>query len=90
MSKYAARVATGAALLDEHGNGNGWRRDINKGTLNINDFYLCVLAQLFGNYSAGLQELGLFTTSEAIEHGFDVEMGVDDSDELTSAWLDIL
>jgi hypothetical protein len=86
---YAERVARGVERLEEHFVDHNWRRDINPDTMCIDDFYLCVLAQLFGNYTEGLYELGIKTRSEEIEYGFEVDGG-DDPDELTQAWLDVL
>lgn len=81
------RVANGAELLTAEYVGD-WRADINRDTLVIDDFYLCVLAHLYGNYSAGVDALGL-TQEQAVAHGFDVAPG-EDADALTAAWLDVL
>ncbi|GAA2938096.1 hypothetical protein [Streptomyces enissocaesilis] len=56
---YAARVAKGAALLDEKK--PGWENQIALDTLNISDGTCCVTAQLsgVGSWITGMNQLGL-------------------------------
>lgn len=72
---YAARVAKGAALLDEKK--PGWERQIDLDTLDIQNATSCVTAQLSSErwYSAGMEELGLTGGNGGtyIAHGFNAE-----------------
>lgn len=69
---YAARVAKGAALLDEKR--PGWERLIDLGILDIESGFACVTAQLSGvrNFKVGREQLGLDKASY-IAHGFNTE-----------------
>jgi hypothetical protein len=88
-NKYVERVACGIERLDEKLGEFAWQRGIDPYALAIDDYYLCVLAQLFGNYGEGFRELGLGSKDEAIACGFEVD-DLDNPDELTQAWLDVL
>lgn len=72
---YAARVAKGAALLDEKR--PGWERLIDLDTLDVRSGYSCVTAQLSGNanWLAGMRQLGLTENNGGtyIAHGFNAE-----------------
>lgn len=72
---YAARVAKGAALLDEKR--PGWEREISLRTLDISSGECCVTAQLSGvaHYHAGMKQLGLTDGDGGtyITHGFNAE-----------------
>lgn len=60
-------VQAGAKLLDEHF--IGWASKINTTDLNMSDGLRCILGQLYGGYSKGLNHLRL-TNSEGIVLGF--------------------
>lgn len=72
---YAARVAKGAALLDEKK--PGWEHQINLDTLNISSGTTCVTAQLSGvrNFKTGMEQLGLTEGDDGtyVAHGFNSE-----------------
>jgi hypothetical protein len=72
---YAARVAKGAALLDEKR--PGWEREISLSTLDIASPTRCVTAQLSGEnwYIDGMEQLGLVDGNDAsyVAHGFSTE-----------------
>jgi hypothetical protein len=85
---FTEQIAKGAGALTSHFGNEEWRTRINIQTLDIADYYRCMLGQLFGGYHYGLGVLGL-SDHNAIEHGFDV-CSLDDVDALTDAWLDVL
>lgn len=85
----AEKVACGIDRLNTYFGNTDWQRLINRDTLCIEDYYECVLAQLFGSFGNGRLELGL-TRSDELACGFDVDMGFVDQDKLTAAWLDAL
>lgn len=72
---YAARVAKGAALLDEKK--PGWERQIDLDELDVQSSTSCVTAQLSDArwYAAGMEELGLTGGNGGtyIAHGFNAE-----------------
>lgn len=72
---YAARVAKGAALLDEKK--PGWERRIDLGTLDVQSGYSCVTAQLSGadSWYRGMEQLGLTAGDSGtyVSHGFNAE-----------------
>lgn len=72
---YELRVARGAALLDaqepDWWNGKD-KPTIDLKTLNLGSTYYCVLGQVYGDYSDGLNELSLIDSSP---YGFDIEDG---------------
>lgn len=83
------RVERGAALLDQHK--PNWELQLDPGRLSILDYFNCVLGQLFGTFSAGLDFLwpGGGWAAECWSHGFHVK-AVWDSSELAAlelAWL---
>ena len=86
MSKLAEkRVAKGVALLDKKVP-NGWRECINPHTLDVSDYDLCVLGQIYGNYSLGTSALGLFSYDQRVRLGFTASYRCQHAD-LTAAWL---
>lgn len=80
-----ARVAAGAALLDELT--PGWWRKVRSKTLDIASTQYCVTGQLFGSYARGLEALHL-DNEQAPEYGF--ERGDDGYNYplLNTAWRD--
>lgn len=72
---YAARVAKGAALLDEKR--PGWERQIDLGTLDVQNGTCCVTAQLSGTQAwfTGMRQLGLTEGDSGtyVAHGFNAE-----------------
>lgn len=76
---YAARVAKGAALLDEKR--PGWERLLNLETLEISSGSACITAQLSGvqDFRTGMTQLDLTegNTGTYIAHGFNAEGGCD-------------
>jgi hypothetical protein len=87
MTDYTEPVSLGADALTEYFGNDTWREEINPYTLRIDCVWSCVLAQVFGSYSEGCNELGLTTMSQEVSHGFYPVPGVDNPDELTDAWL---
>lgn len=71
VAQYAEqeeRVARGAALLDA--NVLGWWDLVDTGALNLDDWQMCVLGQVFRrSYGAGLWELNVWAEN-AGEYGF--------------------
>jgi hypothetical protein len=55
---YRISVQRGMGLLDEKAP-PGWRDKVSPPTLDMGDPCHCVLAQVFGDYSQGLRELGI-------------------------------
>ena len=63
-------VERGASLLDEKR--PGWENEIDVDRLDMNNFKNCVLGQVYGEYDAGLVQLGIrILSTEAIRSGFD-------------------
>lgn len=100
--KASAAVAKGVAELDRlkcctipcsDTNGklgivpSNWRTKIKASTLDLGDGYECVLGQIFGNYTKGLEKLGhLDDTQWGRENGFESSYSEYSSTELTTAW----
>lgn len=80
------RVLAGAKFLD--GERPGWRNAINVELLDVADGNCCVLGQLYGTYSEGVEALDL-SRGEIIDYGFDSSMGSPTYD-LTEAWKRLL
>lgn len=80
------RTAKGIALLDERD--PSWRSRVHPDSLNMADFYCCVLGQLFGTYSQGKYKLGLVYEGSWI-YGFDCNFDERYID-LTIAWKEAL
>jgi hypothetical protein len=97
---FLVRARRGAEFLDGK-LGRGWRRKIRRRDLAMEEGLYggrgtcgCILAQLGGDYSSMLEEVGLASDARIEALGFD-ELGVDgdhdDSyDQLTEAWLTVL
>jgi hypothetical protein len=81
------RVRAGAALLDKER--PGWRDQISPAELDISCSWRCVLGQLYGSYTTGLDALGLETPSD---FGFACGGSLDacESPALTREWLELL
>lgn len=82
-SDIAERVEAGAAFLDERH--PGWVDDIDTEKLDLIDCRVCVLGQLFGSFSRGLDTLDLGDRS-ARRFGFDTFL--ESYHDLTDAWLE--
>lgn len=90
----AARVSTGARLMDSRA--PGWYDRVDTGSLDLASNYQCVLGQTYGSYVIGLHKaFGFFSTSKrdkSADHGFDVVGDMTDAqvrrefNELTRAW----
>jgi hypothetical protein len=82
-------VDAGVEVLGEYFGNTSWVDDINVESLRQWDSSMCVLGQVFGHYSVGLEVLDIEGGDEAFEHGFTPwgEPGTEiDADELTNAW----
>ena len=84
MSDYTTAVTKGLDILDAHFGGRSWVKDIDLDNLDLGSCGVCVLGQLFGDYSEGLEELGL---SGGHPYGFDTSGRFS---ELTAAWKEAL
>lgn len=100
MSINAAKsaVKAGVAFLDdnasEYASLTDWRNKLDLSKLNIASGQSCVLGQLFGDYTTGIDRLGLTSTS-ARRKGFESDTYGDygdsvTSDELNQAWKEAL
>lgn len=85
MTDYTSKVQSGIDLLNAHFGGSSWKKDIDLDTLDLGSCGVCVLGQLFGDYSEGLDELGI---GGGYAYGFDVSSG--SFRDLTQAWKDAL
>jgi len=85
-SKYSEVVQAGMAVLDA--NMPGWECRIDPETLNLASCQLCVLGQVYGEYSAGKREVGI---EDGDNYGFSTR---DDSSReygfLTRTWLRVI
>jgi len=84
MTDYTAKVESGIALLDAHFGKGVWRKDIDLDSLDLGDCGVCVLGQLFGDYSTGLDALDI---GSGYSYGFDTSGSMRD---LTAAWKEAL
>jgi hypothetical protein len=91
---YAARVAKGAALLDEKR--PGWERLIDLEILDVENGHCCVTAQFSGmvygdsSWRHGMEQLGLNMRSYT-EHGFRTDDDrVLDYPTLNTLWKDLI
>lgn len=80
----AARVAAGAAFLDERM--PGWAERIDLGRLDLDDECNCVIGQLTGDYINGVAQFGL-RLSEEVSLGF-MPGQADGWHLLDAAWAD--
>lgn len=85
MTDYTSKVTSGIQLLNAHFGNENWKKDIDLDTLDLGSCGVCVLGQLFGDYSEGLDELGI---GGGYAYGFDVSTG--SFRDLTAAWKDAL
>lgn len=85
MADYTSKIQSGVKLLDAHFGGSSWKKDIDLDNLDLGSCGVCVLGQLFGDYSEGLEVLGI---SGGANYGFDNPSG--SFRELTDAWKDAL
>jgi len=83
MTDFGDKIKAGISLLDSEK--PGWRDLINVGTLDLANCDVCVLGQVFGNYSEGLSQLGI---GGGYAYGFDTSS--DKMGELTEAWTEAL
>ncbi|OEJ24268.1 hypothetical protein AS594_06995 [Streptomyces agglomeratus] len=87
---YAARVAKGAALLDEKK--PGWERLLDLSILDIESGTCCVTAQLSGadDWRTGMNQVGL-SLSTYTDHGFRADDDYqDDYPTLNVLWRDLI
>lgn len=84
MTDYTKAVNAGIELLDAER--PGWKSEIDLDSLDLGSCGVCVLGQIFGEYSEGLSELGISTGHR---YGFDTT-GEGKYTELTQAWKDAL
>lgn len=95
MACLRQRVEHGAHLLDRYGP-LGWRKMVDPQTLNLYKGDLCVLGQIYGQYSEGrntlMPQLGMGPAAQsadwlgaAVAHGF-MSYYKDDLDILTKLW----
>lgn len=95
-SVIAERVAKGAIIMDTYHGGIGWAERIDTETLNMALWNLCVVGQYFGNYSQGMDKLGISLRDEAWEFGFNIapddecyyDLNHSDYALLEIAWID--
>lgn len=85
MTDYSAAVNAGIQLLDAER--PGWKSEVDLDNLDLGSCGVCVLGQIFGEYSEGLSELGISVGSR---YGFDLVGGSGSYLELTKAWKDAL
>jgi hypothetical protein len=90
MDSYQIAVSRGVALLDrEMGD---WRSRIDLAKLDMSRLDSDVLAQLFGAYITGLEQLGVpLDTTDDVDCGFDVPIEIMDNSglaykKLTEEW----
>jgi hypothetical protein len=85
MTDYTTQVQSGIKLLDGYyGSRSAWVNDIDLDTLDLGSCGVCVLGQLFGDYSEGLDTLNI---GGGYSYGFDTSGSFR---ELTQAWKDAL
>jgi hypothetical protein len=68
--EYTVPVQRMAERLDEER--PGWFKEINLGTLAMEDCQNCVVGQLYGDYTAGMGELGIHILKEGVTYGVDI------------------
>ena len=85
---YQPVVEDGAKLLDQKR--PGWANEINTETLEMHDFYSCILGQLYGHYFTGIDLLKIQIKGDAWGfnvRGFNVHRNPSLYQALQSAWL---
>lgn len=84
--KIKQRVQAGVRMLDQK-LGSTWRKNINLERFNLMNTRCCMLGQLFGSYSRGVQALGLTGDYEAVACGFESKNWTfEEFGELTREW----
>lgn len=90
MTNYASAVAAGISFLDSKvASGkvpSNWRDKIKLDTLDLGSCGVCVLGQLFGDYSDGKYALDI-DNYDTKDYGFNTDY---DFQQLTAAWKDAL
>lgn len=84
MTDYKSAVKAGVQFLDSKK--PGWRDLIDVETLDLAECDVCILGQIFGDYSDGKAKLGLDSV-EAEKYGFNTDYSMS---ELTKAWTSAL
>lgn len=90
----ADRIKRGIALLDEQE--PYWREHVVPEKLRMSHIHACVLGHVYGNYSIGLEVLGLPEWEQSAYHGFTIPDDINpmlESNEwraLEDAWLEEL
>lgn len=90
MTSLDHAVQRGAEFLDEHR--PGWVDEIDVQCLDIGNPFNCIVGQLEGGWSDGLESLGL-TEEDSVRLGFDAPDGpwmAYDLDELTELWVNLI
>lgn len=95
MTEEEIAVAKGFELIDGDV-GKNWVMRVDTDSLDVQNIYLCPLAQTYGSFSYGLTELGL-TYDSCREYGFNIAQAIEDSEDheaillayirLTRAWF---
>lgn len=101
MDTVEARVARGAAWLDEHE--PGWERRIDLALLALKDSCRCVLGQVFVDdaaswswYEDGFDYAVTHMTIDAVSAGFDIRKGLTKAEqarlyaELDEVWISLI
>lgn len=89
VDEVIENIPAGLARIDEH-QPKGWEGRINLDMLDMREYGLCVLGQLYGSYGHGRDELGIeFGDGESF--GFDLNIGGPEGWALlTDAWREAL
>lgn len=95
---YSEYVTNGLDYLDRHFGRVPWRPAIDKGSLDIDDLFTCVLGQLFGGYATGTDIIGVSRSNinydgAAAYYGFTTvytDNRPDKMEILTRAWRNVL
>lgn len=82
------RVTRGVALLDNKY--PGWFEKMNLQRFNLNNEYLCVCGQLYGNYKRGSNRLGLNSNRASVRHGFNSYLSCKQSERQEMIWRRII
>lgn len=85
-ARAEARVASGAALLDQ--DKPGWVDEIDLKSLDLRSGRYCVLGQLYGSYSLGMRILPR-TDTVGVNYGFIGDYSVTEH-ELSLAWASLI
>lgn len=83
-------VDRGFDLITDHFvNTRDWMRIIDFGRLSIFDPHRCILAQVFGGYTSGTEQLGIEFPDSTVRYGFCTNSAHGLTDEvLIAAWRD--